>query len=127
MTTTVAQPSKAIAVNERRLNKLRSQKAALEHRMKLNDTSKRRARTRTLIQLGGLVSMSGLLDIVDIQEGEDLQLDTISQDKSASLLGLFLSFVETHTTLLESEKNSLLQKGKLFMKLRAYQRIRGAE
>ncbi len=110
---------------DRRLNRLLSQKAALENVMKLGDTSKRRARTRTLIQLGGLVSMSGLLDLVDIQEGDDLQLDIISQDKSAILLGMFLTFVDSHVSMSASEKDAFLKKGIRHMKLRAYKNIRG--
>ena len=54
----------------------------------------RRARTRTLIQVGGLVSLSGLLSICHIEEGEDLQADIESRDKAATLLGIFLEAVE---------------------------------
>jgi hypothetical protein len=48
----------------------------------------RRARTRTLIQAGGLLNLSGLLEYCDIEEGEDLQYDLESRDKAALLLGI---------------------------------------
>lgn len=35
----------------------------------------RRARTRTLIQLGGLVEKSGLMEVLGIEIGQDLQKD----------------------------------------------------
>ena len=35
----------------------------------------RRARTRTLIQLGGLIEKSGLMEVLGIQMGQDLQKD----------------------------------------------------
>lgn len=48
----------------------------------------RKARTRTLIQAGALVNLVGLLELCDIEEGEDLQLDITSRDKAALLLGI---------------------------------------
>lgn len=38
-------------------------------------TDERRSRTRTLIQLGGLVEKSGLMDALKIELGQDLQKD----------------------------------------------------
>jgi len=49
----------------------------------------RKFRTRTLIQIGGLVQKSGLMATFNIQVGEDLQ-DYESLCKAARLLG-FLS------------------------------------
>jgi len=56
-------------------------------RSKLNTTAKqdRRARTRTLIQLGGLIEKSGLMNLIHIQTGEDLQLDHEAYEKAATL------------------------------------------
>ena len=50
----------------------------------------RKARTRTLIQLGGLLDLIPLLAICKIELGEDLQLDY--PDKSATLLGILVNF-----------------------------------
>ena len=70
------------------LNRLQSKKALLQNRLKQALKSERKARTRTLIQMGGLVTMIGLSDLCDIREGEDLQLDINALDKAAVLLGI---------------------------------------
>ena len=61
--------------------------------MKQETTSKamRRARTRTLIQLGGLIEKAGLLDILEIQLGQDLQKDAETINPVATLMGSLLS------------------------------------
>jgi hypothetical protein len=71
------------------LNRLRSQKAALQHKQKRKENSDRKARTRTLIQLGGLLDLTPLLSICGIELGDDLQLD--QQNKAATLLGILVS------------------------------------
>lgn len=68
------------------INRLLAQKAALQHKMKTQENSKRKARTRTLIQLGGLLDLTPLLAICNIELGEDLQL--YHPDKSSTLLGI---------------------------------------
>ena len=40
-----------------KINRLQSQKAALESKLKIKNNSLRKARTRTLIQMGGLINM----------------------------------------------------------------------
>lgn len=57
---------------------------------KLDKNEQRKARTRTLIQLGGVLKLTGLLDYCDIKVGEDLQEDITAMDKSAVLLGILL-------------------------------------
>lgn len=54
---------------------------------KLNVTSHemRRARTRGLIQLGGLISNSGLLETFEISLGTDLQRDPEQKHQVAAL------------------------------------------
>lgn len=75
-----------------KINRLLAQKAALQHKMKKQENSKRKARTRTLIQLGGLLDLTPLLAICNIELGEDLQLD--HPDKSATLLGILSHFCD---------------------------------
>ena len=90
------------------MNRLRSQIAALSFKETNLDSSHRSARTRTLIQLGGVVSLSGIASLLDIEEGDDLQLDFESKDKAAMLLGGLSELV----TLLETSpelKNKWLQ------------------
>ena len=69
-----------------KINRLQSQKAALQNRLDRNH--KRKARTRTLIQMGGLLNMISLPAICGINEGDDLQLDLEHSDKAAMLLGM---------------------------------------
>lgn len=48
----------------------------------------RKARTRTLIQLGGLIEKSGLLQPLNINLGDDLQKDLEHLESTAILTGL---------------------------------------
>jgi hypothetical protein len=50
----------------------------------------RKTRTRTLIQLGGLVFKAGLLEPLDLALGDDLQKDEQNFDGVATLMGGFL-------------------------------------
>jgi hypothetical protein len=53
---------------------------------KKTTNTNRNSRTRTLIQLGGLLDLTPLLSICEIKLGDDLQL--VHRDKAASLLGI---------------------------------------
>jgi|GEM_PF-1125657 len=55
--------------------------------MKKSPSSLRKARTRTLIQLGGLVEKSGILPYLDINMGDDLQLQEDLKENIDILLG----------------------------------------
>ncbi|MBL0941159.1 MAG: conjugal transfer protein TraD [Alphaproteobacteria bacterium] len=50
----------------------------------------RSSRTRTLIQLGGILDKSGLVTAFDIALGDDLQRDEHTFDPAAALLGALL-------------------------------------
>lgn len=78
---------------EAKINRLLSQKAALKNKLKKREINQRRARTRTLIQLGGLLNLTPLLSICGIELGDDLQLEY--SDKAAILLGM-LSCLSQH-------------------------------
>jgi len=54
--------------------------------------SSRASRTRTLIQLGGLLDKAGLAAAFDIALGDDLQRDDHTFDPAATLLGALLEF-----------------------------------
>lgn len=58
--------------------------------MQKQSTQERKLRTRTLIQAGGLLSLSGLLYQCGISEGEDLQNDLEGHEKAATLLGILM-------------------------------------
>lgn len=57
-------------------------------------SDERRARTRTLIQAGGLLNLSGLFEICGIETGEDLQLDVNGMNKAATLAGILLETLQ---------------------------------
>ncbi|MBS0272492.1 MAG: conjugal transfer protein TraD [Proteobacteria bacterium] len=50
----------------------------------------RRARTRSLVQLGGLIAKSGLLETFQLTLGEDFQRDPKTRDQIAALFKGFL-------------------------------------
>jgi hypothetical protein len=52
--------------------------------------SLRKSRTRTLIQLGGIVTKAGLLEPLELDLGDDLQKDEQNFDAVATLMGAFL-------------------------------------
>lgn len=89
--------------------------------MEKSQSSDRKARTRTLIQLGSLVSMSGLTSLLHIKEGEDLQYDIEAKDKAAMLLGAISEIIESD--LLSSViQQRWLDKGIRLLKMRDYQK-----
>lgn len=92
------------------LNRLRLQKSSLLHQQKQQNKSLRKARTRTLIQIGGLVSLTSLLEQCGIQLGEDLQ-ESQNQDKADYLLGFFVKAFDELGELLNEEKESLQSLG----------------
>jgi hypothetical protein len=62
-----------------------------------HDTSRnnlRKARTRTLIQLGGLVEKSGLFEVLAITPEADLQKDETMLPIAMGLLGAFVELKE---------------------------------
>lgn len=81
----------------------------------------RKKRTRTLIQLGSLIKLSGLMEICEIEEGNDLQGNSESADKSATLLGILMTCVENiHDELDESTLQVFKEKGIKTLKMSSY-------
>ncbi len=96
------------------LNRLRAQKAALTHKMKKLENSERKARTRTLIQMGGLLDITSLPSICGIELGDDLQLE--HKEKAAVLLGILAKCAESlPDTLSESEIREFETYGNLLL------------
>jgi hypothetical protein len=73
---------------------LELKKHRMEIKNNLTNTSLRKARTRTLIQLGGLIEKSGLLDNFDISIGDNLQTDLEKKEQVFALLGGLLELRE---------------------------------
>ena len=108
---------------EARINRLKSQKAALETKQKIQTKNERMQRTRTLIQVGGLVSISGLLERFDIALGDDLQLDDEAKDKSKIVMGVLMSVIEQLPKhLSEEDLKRSSKKGESAMTTRAIQK-----
>ncbi|HLD95564.1 MAG TPA: hypothetical protein VI959_02865 [Alphaproteobacteria bacterium] len=100
-------------------NRLLAKKAVLLHKMKRQEDSNRKARTRTLIQLGGLFFTTSLPEICDIKEGDDLQ--DLEFNKGAYVVGFLLHMFEKFETenALHS-KDFFMTKGINHLKKRAY-------
>ena len=76
----LAKNEKGLLQQKRKLNRIMAQ-------YKTSNLALRRARTRTMIQIGGLVVKSGLADILGIELGQDLQMDAECFESNAVLLG----------------------------------------
>ena len=109
MTTTKRTTVKAI---DAKLNRLRTQKTALEFKQLNEKKQMRMKRTRTLIQAGGLLSLSGLLERFSITPSDDLQHVEDNHDKAATLLSVFISLIEQlPSEFTKAELDALKNKG----------------
>lgn len=100
------------------INRLKTQQA------KFSD-DERKARTRNLIQLGGLLHVINLPGELGITPYEDLQLDLDAQDKAATLLGFL---IEAKIKIFDQEldenvKSRWLETGIQKMKIQAYKNL----
>lgn len=108
-----------------KINRLQSQKTVLENKIKIKNNSLRKARTRTLIQMGGLINMLNLPNICGIDEGDDLQLNFEASVKAAVLLGMLAHLEDSLPPTLSAEViSSFKQKGIRVIKNHTAQRIR---
>ena len=76
----------------------------------------RRARTRTLIQLGGLVEKSGVLDILGITMGQDLQKDPTLFNKVAILSAALNENTKVISQLSETDLVKWIASGRNILK-----------
>lgn len=117
----------AIAENpiQIKINRLQAQKAVLENKLKLKVRSARKARTRTLIQLGGLINLVALPNLCGISDGDDLQLDIKTSDKAAVLLGMLVHLEHSlPPTLSDQQIAQFKQLGIRVIKNQAAQKVR---
>jgi len=113
MTTSIQNISKKYSNINVQLNRLLSQKASLQHKLKLKNKAERKSHTRTLIQLGGILSLTPFLDICDIHLGDDLQIN--HQDNADILLGILSSLLDNlPDTLSHSDLTHFKNIGKAF-------------
>ncbi|MBW8308337.1 MAG: conjugal transfer protein TraD [Candidatus Paracaedibacteraceae bacterium] len=110
-----------LAAFEVKKNRLASQLNLANNKQKSIEKSARNRRTRTLIQTGGLVSLSGLMAICDIQEGDDLQNALNDTDKAATLLGILITCVENlRDELSQDHLDHFKEKGIRTLKMSPY-------
>lgn len=93
---------------EQRIQSFIRQKLRME-RASLGTTDERRARTRTLIQLGGLIEKSGLLEKLGLRIGADLQKD---EEMYQPMLQLFGSLCDIRQQLAEDPDLPLIWESK---------------
>lgn len=73
----------------------------------------RKARTRTLIQLGGLIEKSGLLNELNLAPGDDLQKDHDCHESAAILMGALCELRQSfHTEDASAQKIIWCERGK---------------
>jgi hypothetical protein len=83
------------------------------HRIGNTNMDLRKARTRTLIQLGGLLEKSGILDDINLAPGDDLQKDSSCFDSVAILMGALCELRQNfHTDDAPAQKILWCERGK---------------
>lgn len=75
-------------------------------------TDERRLRTRTLIQLGGLVERSGLLEALKIDVGQDLQKDSEVFNSVAILSALLCENAKRLSLVSVDDKTKWIEVGR---------------
>lgn len=113
---TLIEPSKITKV-EAKINRLKSQRASLMSRQESDSKRHRMQRTRTLIQLGGMLTATKIPERFNISSGDELQTEIENQDKAAMLMGLLLTvFDQLPNTFSDAELTALKNKGIKFMR-----------
>lgn len=95
------------------IEKMQRRREILAYHESLIPSSLRKARTRTLIQLGGLIEKSGLMEEFNLELGSDLQKDPECKEEVHAFFGALL---ELKSILKESQEYShsyLALKGKV--------------
>ena len=73
-------------------------------------------RTRTLIQVGGMIHMLDFLDLFDLKVGDDLQLDHTKINDAIMMLGYFSDVRnQTPKSFNDEQKKQFLLKGKAIL------------
>ena len=102
-------------------NRLNEQLNIQNKKTLVTENVARKKRTRTLIQLGSLIKLSGLMEICEIEEGNDLQSNPEDADKASTLLGVLITCIENmRDELDESVLDVLKQKGIRTLKMNSY-------
>lgn len=112
-TTSPTQIQEKIIDFDQKINQLQAQKNALLNKSKKQNDSHRKRRTRTLIQLGGLVTLAQLHEVCGLEIGDDLQDDCHAKHKAEILLGILQTvFEQLPLPLSDTLQASFQEKGK---------------
>ena len=98
---------------QNQLHKTKRKINRLQFQLSRQTNQGRAARTRTLIQLGGLVVKSGIAEKLRIEMGADLQRDEDQKKKAYTFLGLLISQLSVPKN--EDETQNLEHLGKQFL------------
>ncbi|OJX14344.1 MAG: hypothetical protein BGO77_05690 [Caedibacter sp. 37-49] len=105
------------------LNKISWSSGHLKRQSLRIETADRKAENRTKIQLGGLILKAGLASHLEIEPGDDLQLDPVAREKAITLLGVLLHITEQlkndHEGILKQECSHLGMKAMVQQFLRS--------
>ena len=78
---------------QQKTNRLNARRNRITYQEKRRVLSQRKQRTRTLIQLGGLIHKSGLMQKINLDMGDDLQ-DPKHILKAAQIFGFLIKSLE---------------------------------
>lgn len=93
--------------------KLQLSKNRKMNHLELTPSRLRKARNRSLIQLGGLIAKSGILEKFDIEVGRDLQKDKDMEGRAATFYGALLEMkADIEDNISQTQRNLWKQKGK---------------
>ncbi len=95
------------------IEKMQRRREILAFHEGLIPSSLRKARTRTLIQLGGLIEKAGLMEEFNLELGSDLQKDLGCKEEVYALFGALLELKSLLKESQEYSHNYLALKGKV--------------
>ncbi len=98
---------------QQKINALKLQRNRELKKQQFKENNFRKSRTRTLIQLGGLMQKSGLAEHCNIELGDDLQGDIEGLEKAELILGFLIDALQNAS---ENDSESYKSLGKAFLR-----------
>lgn len=82
---------------QQKINALKMRRNRELKKQSFQENNLRKSRTRTLIQLGGLVQKAGLAEHFEVEMGDDLQGNTEGRDKAELILGFLIEALQNNS------------------------------
>lgn len=98
---------------QQKINALKLQRNRELKKQSFKENNLRKSRTRTLIQLGGLVQKSGIADHFNVAMGDDLQGDIEGLEKAELVLGFLIDSIQNAS---EHDSENYRNLGKAFLR-----------